>query len=81
MTPLNPKIFDLPTLLEQPAFWRAEKTTVVWSNSRFDLVHVGHVRTLSAARRLGDVVVVGLNSDRSARAIKVTSRPIIPEQE
>ena len=54
---------------------------VVFTNGVFDLVHPGHVRYLQAARRLGDVLVVGVNSDRSVRAIKGPSRPINPEQE
>ena len=54
---------------------------MVWTNGCFDLLHAGHARSLTAARSLGDVLVVGLNSDRSVRAIKGPSRPIVPEQE
>ncbi len=55
--------------------------TVVFTNGVFDLVHPGHIRYLQAARRLGDVLVVGVNSDRSVRAIKGPSRPVNPEHE
>ena len=53
----------------------------VFTNGVFDLLHPGHVRYLQAARREGDALVVGLNSDRSVRAIKGPSRPITPENE
>jgi D-beta-D-heptose 7-phosphate kinase/D-beta-D-heptose 1-phosphate adenosyltransferase len=54
---------------------------VVFTNGVFDLLHPGHVRYLTAARAKGDVLVVGLNSDRSVRANKGPSRPVTPEQE
>jgi D-beta-D-heptose 7-phosphate kinase/D-beta-D-heptose 1-phosphate adenosyltransferase len=54
---------------------------VVFTNGCFDLLHAGHVRYLAAARREGDILVVGLNSDRSVRDIKGDTRPILPESE
>jgi D-beta-D-heptose 7-phosphate kinase/D-beta-D-heptose 1-phosphate adenosyltransferase len=54
---------------------------VVFTNGVFDLLHPGHVRYLAAARALGDVLVVGVNSDRSVRANKGPGRPIMPEAE
>lgn len=54
---------------------------VVFTNGVFDLLHPGHVRYLKQARSLGDALIVGLNSDRSVRAIKGPSRPITPEAE
>lgn len=54
---------------------------IVFTNGVFDLLHPGHVRYLQAARREGDVLIVGLNSDRSVRSNKGPSRPIMPEQE
>lgn len=53
----------------------------VFTNGCFDLLHVGHVRYLQAARQLGDRLVVGLNSDRSVRELKGPTRPILPEAE
>jgi rfaE bifunctional protein nucleotidyltransferase chain/domain len=73
------KVVDLSTLLKQREEWRREGRTVVWTNGCFDLVHLGHVRNLQAARRLGDVLVVGLNSDASVRRLKGPGRPIIPD--
>jgi D-beta-D-heptose 7-phosphate kinase/D-beta-D-heptose 1-phosphate adenosyltransferase len=54
---------------------------IVFTNGCFDLLHPGHVRTLEASRSLGDVLVVGLNSDRSVRGVKGESRPVVAEQE
>ena len=52
---------------------------IVFTNGCFDLLHVGHVRYLTAAKRLGDILVVGLNSDASVRLLKGPDRPINPE--
>ena len=54
---------------------------VVFTNGCFDLLHPGHIRSLEAARALGDHLVVGLNSDESVRALKGPSRPVIPAEE
>jgi D-beta-D-heptose 7-phosphate kinase/D-beta-D-heptose 1-phosphate adenosyltransferase len=54
---------------------------VVFTNGVFDLLHPGHIRYLGAARALGDVLIVGINSDRSVRANKGPSRPITPAHE
>ena len=54
---------------------------VVFTNGVFDLLHPGHVRYLQAARQLGDILIVGVNSDRSVRAIKEPGRPLNPENE
>ena len=50
----------------------------MWTNGCFDLLHVGHVRNLQAARSLGDVLVVGVNSDASVRQLKGPGRPLVP---
>ena len=76
-----PKIADWVTLMAQRDGWRQESRVVVWTNGCFDLLHVGHVRSLQAARRLGDILVVGLNSDESVRRLKGTGRPILPAAE
>ena len=54
---------------------------IVFTNGVYDLLHPGHVRYLQAARALGDVLIVGVNSDRSVRAYKGPARPINPEAE
>ncbi|MFY4728076.1 D-glycero-beta-D-manno-heptose 1-phosphate adenylyltransferase [Nitrospira sp. BLG_2] len=59
---------------------RAQGKRIVFTNGCFDLMHVGHTRYLRAARALGDVLVVGVNSDASVRTLdKAPDRPIVPE--
>jgi D-glycero-beta-D-manno-heptose 1-phosphate adenylyltransferase len=67
--------------LEDAVLWRAMQAgTVVLTNGHFDLLHVGHVRYLQAARALGDALAVGLNSDVSTAARK-PGRPVVPQDE
>lgn len=67
--------------LNQAQVWRvAQKGSVVFTNGHFDLLHVGHVRYLQAARALGDTLIVGLNSDASTAARK-PGRPIVGQEE
>ena len=54
---------------------------VVFTNGCFDLLHPGHIRGFEQARQLGDVLIVGMNSDSSVRQLKGPTRPVIPEQE
>ena len=60
---------------------RESAKVVVFTNGVFDLLHPGHLRYLQQARALGDALIVGINSDRSVRAIKGAGRPITPEAE
>jgi D-glycero-beta-D-manno-heptose 1-phosphate adenylyltransferase len=60
---------------------RAAGKTVVFTNGVFDLLHPGHVRYLQQARGLGDALIIGVNSDRSVRAIKGPERPVTNERE
>jgi rfaE bifunctional protein nucleotidyltransferase chain/domain len=60
---------------------RSRGRRIVFTNGVFDLLHPGHIRYLQAARAEGDVLVVGVNSDRSVRANKGPSRPVMPEAE
>lgn len=61
--------------------WQRDGLQLVFTNGVFDLLHSGHVVYLEQARALGDVLVVGLNSDASTQAIKGTSRPLVPAAE
>lgn len=61
--------------------WRRAGVRITLTNGCFDVLHVGHVRYLHAARELGGKVVVALNSDASARALKGEGRPVIPAEE
>lgn len=60
---------------------KASGKTVVTTNGCFDVLHVGHLRYLQAARELGDLLVVGINGDASVYALKGKNRPILPEEE
>jgi phosphoheptose isomerase len=60
---------------------RAQNKSVVWTNGVFDLLHIGHLESLRAARALGDFLVVGVNSDASVKRIKGDQRPIFPAKE
>jgi D-glycero-beta-D-manno-heptose 1-phosphate adenylyltransferase len=75
------EFLDRGALLERRAQWRNEGRVVVFTNGCYDLLHPGHVRLLEQARSLGDVLVLALNSDRSVRALKGSSRPLLGEAE
>ena len=60
---------------------RASGKTIVFTNGVFDLLHIGHLRYLEEARKLGDALLVGVNSDRSVRLLKGSGRPITAEGE
>lgn len=73
-----PNIIALKKKLAQ---WRVKSAKVVFTNGCFDLVHVGHLHTLREAKKLGDKLIVGINSDASVKRLKGNKRPIIPELE
>jgi rfaE bifunctional protein nucleotidyltransferase chain/domain len=75
------KVIDWPTLLAWRAAARRAGRVVVWTNGCFDVLHVGHVRSLEAARELGDALVVGINDDGSVRRLKGPTRPLVPHGE
>src|SRR5205085_11242011 len=78
---MNKKIITLDELSEKSERLRSEGKRVVATNGCFDILHVGHVRYLAAARNLGDVLVVGLNGDNSVGRLKGEGRPINREQD
>ncbi len=75
------KIVTFAELQKIVAAAKHEKQLIVWTNGCFDLLHAGHVEYLERAAQLGDVLVVGLNSDKSVRMTKGEGRPIIPEDQ
>jgi len=79
--PTPSKIVPLETAKRRVAAWRQAGKAVVYANGCFDLLHLGHVRTLERAKTLGDVLVVGVNGDQSARQLKGPGRPILDERE
>jgi len=60
---------------------KAKGKKIVFTNGCFDLLHVGHIRYLEKAKAIGDILIVGLNSDRSVRNLKGEGRPILPVEE
>ena len=77
----NRKIKNLEEIVRLRTGFRESGRRVVFTNGCFDILHIGHVRYLNRARSLGDVLVVGINSDRSVSEIKGLERPIVPELE
>ena len=75
------KIKNLSQAQRIVARLKAKGKKVVFTNGCFDVLHVGHVRYLRKAKSYGDVLVVGLNADRSVKLIKGEKRPILPEKE
>src|SRR5437660_5295770 len=80
-TSVNRKIITLDELREKSEGLRSAGKRVVATNGCFDILHVGHVRYLAAARKLGDVLVVGLNGDDSVRQLKGGGRPVNRERD
>jgi D-beta-D-heptose 7-phosphate kinase/D-beta-D-heptose 1-phosphate adenosyltransferase len=75
------KIFPLDEAVQRVAEFKREGKRVVFTNGCFDLLHPGHTRLLAAARELGDVLVVAINSDQGVRRLKGDHRPVIAEAE
>ena len=78
---MSPKIVKLEELSDRCEKLRSAGKKIVATNGCFDLVHVGHVRYLQAARALGDLLVVGLNGDRSVHELKGAGRPITTQSD
>lgn len=77
----NPKILDRDQLRRRVEKWRAAGERVTLANGCFDVLHVGHIRYLHAAKNLGGRLVVAVNSDDSVRALKGEGRPVMPAGE
>ena len=77
---IKSKIYTWDHLGRQLAIWRFKGKTIVFSNGCFDVLHLGHVEYLAKARDLGNILLVGLNSDDSVRRIKGAHRPVNNEE-
>lgn len=75
------KILTLNAAVERVSELKREGKRVVFTNGCFDLIHPGHTRYLAEARKLGDVLLVAVNSNRSVRELKGPGRPVFPENE
>lgn len=73
------KIISLSKLKTVVAKLSAKKKRIVFTNGCFDLIHVGHIKYLEKAKALGDILIVGINSDSSMKKIKGTKRPIVEQ--
>ena len=80
MISIESKIISLQALKKKLIALRRQKKTIAFTNGCFDLMHLGHVKYLQAAKKNHRVLIVGLNSDQSIRRIKDSSRPICPQQ-
>ncbi len=78
---LNSKVVTRDELQQRVAAWRRAGDRVTLANGVFDLLHVGHVRYLHAARELGGKLIVAVNADASVRALKGDGRPVVPAEE
>lgn len=77
---IEKKIFTLPELVKRIAQWRILSKTIAFTNGVFDIMHRGHIASLSQAATEADLLVVGLNSDASTKRLKGDSRPVNDEQ-
>jgi D-beta-D-heptose 7-phosphate kinase/D-beta-D-heptose 1-phosphate adenosyltransferase len=75
------KVVSLEAMRSRVAAWRAQGLQVVFTNGCFDLLHAGHVSLLEQARRMGDRLIVAINSDRSIRSLKGRRRPVVHEHD
>jgi rfaE bifunctional protein nucleotidyltransferase chain/domain len=73
------KLYTREQLIAARAQWKREGKTVVFTNGCYDILHPGHIRLLEGARSLGDILILGLNTDASVRRFKGPARPIIDE--
>src|ERR1051326_5829506 len=78
---MTSKILNRESLAQQISQWRAQGDSITLANGCFDLLHVGHIHYLHAAKQLGGRLIVAVNSDDSVRALKGEGRPIIPAEE
>ncbi len=76
---INNKIYTTEALKRQLAVWRFLEKKIVFTNGCFDILHLGHIDYLSKAKDLGNILIVGVNSDDSVRRIKGKNRPITDE--
>jgi D-beta-D-heptose 7-phosphate kinase/D-beta-D-heptose 1-phosphate adenosyltransferase len=75
------KICNLAELQDKVALWKQSKQKIVFTNGCFDLLHAGHVTYLEAAKKRGDKLILGLNTDRSVSALKGPTRPVVNEHD
>ena len=78
---MHDKVLSLEPLISRLTGWKSRGDRIVFTNGCFDILHIGHITLLEEARRRGDRLIVGLNSDNSVRQLKGPMRPIVAERE
>lgn len=78
---MNHKVKNLPALLQTVRRLKKQGKRIAFTNGCFDLLHLGHVTYLERAKSKGDLLIVGINSDRSMRTLKGRERPLVPQSE
>jgi len=78
--PIQHKIYSLAELLLEVKRWKLKSKSIVLTNGIFDMLHKGHIASISQAASLGDILIVAMNSDASVKRLKGDSRPINDEQ-
>jgi D-glycero-beta-D-manno-heptose 1-phosphate adenylyltransferase len=78
---INSKILDQHSLQQQLHQWRLKNKKIVFTNGCFDILHTGHITLLSQAAEMGDMLIVGLNTDNSVKKLKGPQRPVNKEQD
>ena len=76
---LNSKILDKERLLVKLTDWKEENKKIVFTNGCFDLIHLGHIEVIARSADLGDILIIGVNTDNSIKRLKGENRPIVEE--
>lgn len=76
---LNSKILDKEKLLVKLTDWKEEDKKIVFTNGCFDLIHLGHIEVIARSADLGDILIIGVNTDNSIKRLKGKNRPIVEE--
>ena len=76
---LNSKILDKERLLVKLSDWKEENKKIVFTNGCFDLIHLGHIEVIARSADLGDILIIGVNTDNSIKRLKGPNRPIVEE--
>src|SRR5690606_40797633 len=76
---IKEKITTLEEIVRRVSQWRVKGKTIAFTNGVFDIIHAGHILSLSSAAAEGDILIVGLNSDASVKRLKGESRPVNDE--
>ena len=76
---LNSKILDKERLLVKLTDWKEENKKIVFTNGCFDLIHLGHIEVIARSADLGDILIIGMNTDNSIKRLKGKNRPIVEE--